>query len=54
MYPGDLMESRGNINANELARALEVSKRTIHRDIEELCQPGVPIASVQGSPAAII
>lgn len=25
-----LMESRGNINANELARALEVSKRTIH------------------------
>ena len=43
-----LMESRGNINANELARALEVSKRTIHRDIEELCQAGVPIASSAG------
>jgi predicted DNA-binding transcriptional regulator YafY len=43
-----LMESRGNINVNELARALEVSKRTIHRDIEELCEAGVPIASSVG------
>lgn len=43
-----LLESRGNINANELAQALEVSKRTIHRDIEELCQAGVPIASSTG------
>jgi predicted DNA-binding transcriptional regulator YafY len=42
------MESRGNINANELANALEVSKRTIHRDIEELCEAGVPIASSVG------
>lgn len=43
-----LMESRGNMNANELAQALEVSKRTIHRDIEELCQAGIPIASNAG------
>jgi predicted DNA-binding transcriptional regulator YafY len=43
-----LMEARGTINANEFAQALEVSKRTIHRDIEELSQAGVPIASTAG------
>lgn len=43
-----LMEARGTINANELAQALEVSKRTIHRDIDELSQAGVPIASTTG------
>lgn len=43
-----LMETRGNINANNLAQVLDVSKRTIHRDIEELCQAGVPIASSAG------
>lgn len=43
-----LMESRGCIKAKELAEALETSKRTIHRDINLLCESGVPITSIPG------
>ena len=40
-----LMESRGTIKACELAEAFETSERTIYRDIEILCESGVPIRS---------
>ncbi len=43
-----LMESRGCIKAKELAEALETSKRTIHRDIDLLCESGVPITAIPG------
>lgn len=43
-----LMESRGCIKAKELAETLETSKRTIHRDIDLLCESGVPITSIAG------
>lgn len=43
-----LLESRGQLKARELAGALEVSERTIHRDIATLCEAGVPIEAVAG------
>ncbi len=38
----------GRCTAPALANELEVSVRTIYRDVEALCQAGVPIASEQG------
>jgi predicted DNA-binding transcriptional regulator YafY len=43
-----LIESRGQIKAKELASALETSIRTVYRDIEILCQAGIPIATTTG------
>jgi predicted DNA-binding transcriptional regulator YafY len=43
-----LLESRGQLKARELADALEVSERTIHRDIETLCEAGIPIEAIAG------
>lgn len=43
-----LLESRGQLKARELASALEVTERTIHRDIATLCEAGIPIQAVAG------
>lgn len=43
-----LMETRGHVKAREMAVALETSERTIYRDIETLCQAGIPIAATTG------
>ena len=39
--------------APELAEKFEVSKRTINRDIEDLCRAGIPIRTTQGSGGGI-
>lgn len=36
------------VTAPELAEKFEVSRRTINRDIEDLCKAGIPIMTVQG------
>lgn len=36
------------VTAPELARRFEVSKRTINRDIEDICKAGIPIITAQG------
>ncbi len=36
------------ITAPELANRFEVSRRTINRDIEDLCNAGIPISTTQG------
>lgn len=41
------------ITAPELAQKFEVSRRTINRDIEDLCKAGIPISTVQGSGGGI-
>jgi predicted DNA-binding transcriptional regulator YafY len=43
-----LIESRGQMKAKDLARALETSERTIYRDVDALCESGVPLVSATG------
>ena len=43
-----LLQTRGLVTAADLARELEVSVRTIHRDVEALAISGVPIYAERG------
>ena len=44
-----LLLNRERVPAPELARRFEVSARTIYRDIESLCEAGIPIVAYPGS-----
>jgi predicted DNA-binding transcriptional regulator YafY len=44
-----LLQDRGQLTAAELARQLEVSPRTILRDIEALSGAGVPVFATRGA-----
>lgn len=46
-----LQEAR--VTAPQLAARFEVSRRTINRDVEALCQAGIPIVTMQGSGGGI-
>lgn len=40
---------RGKVTMPALAETFEVSRRTIHRDIEALCRAGIPVSTSQGA-----
>lgn len=43
-----LLLQGGQRTASEIARRFEISKRTVFRDIEALCEMGVPIITESG------
>lgn len=43
-----ILLQQDKVTAPELAKRFEVSVRTIHRDIESLCQAGIPLVTTQG------
>lgn len=44
-----LLQAHGRLTGRELAEKLEVSERTIHRDMESLSTAGVPISALRGA-----
>ena len=44
-----LLQTRGRLTAQELAGELEVSVRTVYRDVEELSASGIPVYAERGS-----
>ena len=43
-----ILQNRGKVTAQELAGELEVSVRTVHRDVIALCIAGVPVYTLRG------
>lgn len=43
-----LLLQMDTVTAPDLAEKFEVSRRTINRDIEDLCKAGIPITTRQG------
>jgi predicted DNA-binding transcriptional regulator YafY len=43
-----LIENKGKVKAKDLAEELETSVRTIYRDIDALCEAGIPLKADTG------
>src|SRR5437762_866708 len=48
------IQAHGKRRAEDLAATFEISKRTIYRDIEALCEAGVPIIAVPGQGYSLV
>lgn len=47
------LQQKKNVTAPYLAEKFEVSRRTINRDIEDICKAGIPIVTTQGASGGI-
>ena len=47
------LQRKGKVTAPYLAEKFEVSRRTINRDIETICNAGIPIVTTQGQDGGI-
>ena len=47
------LQQKKNVTAPYLAEKFEVSRRTINRDIEDICKAGIPIVTTQGANGGI-
>lgn len=43
-----LLSQKQKVTAPYLAEKLEVSRRTMNRDIEDICKAGIPVVTTQG------
>jgi len=48
-----VLQNNKKVTAPYLAKKFEVSRRTINRDIEDICKAGVPIVTMQGADGGI-
>lgn len=48
-----ILLQKDKVTAPELAKRFEVSRRTICRDIEDICKAGIPVVTTQGSGGGI-
>ena len=48
-----MLLNNDKVKAKDLAEKFEVSIRTIHRDIEDICMAGIPIVTYQGGAGGI-
>lgn len=48
-----VLRQKKRVTAPELAQRFEVSRRTINRDIEDLCKAGIPLVTTQGKNGGI-
>lgn len=46
-----ILMQKEKVTAPYLAEKFEVSRRTINRDIEDMCKAGIPIVTIQGKMA---
>jgi predicted DNA-binding transcriptional regulator YafY len=44
-----LLQAHGQLSERELSERLEVSPRTVHRDMEALCMAGIPLTALRGA-----
>lgn len=44
-----LLQAQGRLSTRQIAERLSTSPRTAHRDLESLCQAGIPLVAIRGS-----